>query len=109
MINEFVKFNEPAKKCFELISELQLERGVALADLVKLVVPWIGRLQMDASVACFLYDELSNLEHRLSFGVSERLQLGSLVAIFRQAADKMGDKANQVARQVGEGGAVEAP
>ena len=103
-------FNEPAKRCFQLISGLQVEKGVALADLVQLVVPWVGRLEMDAATQCFLYDELSNLEHRLSFGVSERLQLGSLVAIFRQAADKMGDKANDVARQVGEaGGEVEAP
>ena len=65
---------------------------------------------MDSATQCFLYDELSNLEHRLSFGVSEKLQLGSLVAIFRKAADQMGDKANGVARQADNvGGAVEAP
>lgn len=83
-------FNESTPKCYELITNLQVERGVALADLVKLLGPWVGRLQMEPTVSCYLYDELSNLEHRLSFGVSERLQLGSLVAIFRTAADMMG-------------------
>lgn len=87
-------FNEKVDKCYELINQMQVERGVALADLVKLLGPYIGRLQMEPKVSCYLYDELSNLEHRLSFGVSEKLQLGSLVAMFRNAADMMGDQAN---------------
>jgi replication factor C subunit 3/5 len=84
-------FNENVSKCYELITQLQNERGVSLAELVRMLGPWIGRLQMEPAVSCYLYDELSNLEHRLAFGVSEKLQLGSLVGIFRQAADKMGE------------------
>ena len=87
-------FNEPTARVYELITNLQVERGVALADLVKLLGPWVGRLHIEPSVAAYLYDELSNLEYRLSFGVSEQLQLGSLVAIFRTAADKMGASAS---------------
>ena len=56
-------FNENVPRCYELINNLQIERGVALADLVRLLGPWIGRLQMEPSVSCYLYDELPNLEH----------------------------------------------
>jgi replication factor C subunit 3/5 len=90
-------FNETTDKCYELITNMQVERGVALADLVQLLGPWVGRLQMEPAVSCYLYDELSNLQHRLSFGVSEKLQLGSLVAIFRTAANMMGATAAQTA------------
>ena len=97
-------FNENVPRCYELINNLQIERGVALADLVRLLGPWIGRLQMEPSVSCYLYDELSNLEHRLSFGVSENLQLGSLVAMFRTAAAKMGSGVSSSSSSSGESG-----
>ena len=44
-------FNETTDKCYELIANMQVERGVALADLVQLLGPWVGRLQMEPAVS----------------------------------------------------------
>lgn len=89
-------FNDSAATCYERITELQRDRGVALADIVKLLGPWVTRLDLPAPVKCSLFDQLSNLQYRLSFGTSPDLQLGSLIAVFRKAADQLGARAPQM-------------
>jgi len=48
---------------------------------------------MPAPVRIQLVDALSDVEHRLAFGTSERLQLGSLVGAFSVARQSIVDAA----------------
>ena len=46
-------------------------------------------LELPDEVIAHLLDKLSNIEYRLSHGVSEKLQLGSLVGAFTIAREMM--------------------
>ena len=50
----------------------------------------VSRIQLPDAVMAHLLDRLSTIEFRLSHGVSEKLQLGSLVAAFVVARGMMG-------------------
>lgn len=48
---------------------------------------WVFKIDMPAKDRIFLVDALADVEHRLAFGTSERLQLGSLVGAFTVARE----------------------
>ena len=48
---------------------------------------WVFRIDMPARERIFLVDALADVEHRLAFGTSERLQLGSLIGAFTEARE----------------------
>ena len=75
--------NEPVKDVYRKIRELQVEKGLALTDIVHEVSPWIMKINMPPNVQCFLLDKISDVQHRLAFATSETLQLGSLIGIFK--------------------------
>ena len=81
--------NEPVKDVYRKIRELQVEKGLALTDIVHEVSPWIMKINMPPNVQCFLLDKISDVQHRLAFATSETLQLGSLIGIFKTGADMM--------------------
>ena len=74
-----------------------LQNNVATAstssDLMRWACRWVFRIGMPAKVRIALVEAMADLEHRLAFGTSERLQLGSLVAAFSAARDALVDSA----------------
>ena len=48
---------------------------------------WVFKVNMPAEVRIGLVDALADIEHRLAFGTSERLQLGALVGAFSVARE----------------------
>ncbi len=50
-----------------------------------LFLPW--------QILGFVFDKLSDIEHRLASGSSEKLQLGALVGTFQVAQQMIGDSA----------------
>lgn len=50
---------------------------------------WVFRIGMPPQVRIALVEAMADIEHRLAFGTSERLQLGSLVAAFATAREAL--------------------
>ena len=63
--------------------------GYALCDIVTEISRLVMRLDLPDAVVAFLMDKMSGIEHRLSHGVSEKLQLGAFVGAFIIARDMM--------------------
>ncbi|KAJ9529439.1 hypothetical protein QJQ45_013715 [Haematococcus lacustris] len=87
--------NEELAVAYAKLIELQLNKGIALADIVRELHPWMFQLELPPRVRISLVEGLADLEHRLSVGTSERLQLGSLCALFCIAKDSIAASAVQ--------------
>eukprot|EP00241_Pyramimonas_parkeae_P004904 CAMPEP_0114254158 /NCGR_PEP_ID=MMETSP0058-20121206/16819_1 /TAXON_ID=36894 /ORGANISM="Pyramimonas parkeae, CCMP726" /LENGTH=353 /DNA_ID=CAMNT_0001368337 /DNA_START=260 /DNA_END=1321 /DNA_ORIENTATION=+ len=74
--------NEDLSTAYKKIVQLQEQKGLALVDITRELTPWIFRMNIPTMVRIEVVNALSDLEHRLNFGTSEKLQLGSLVAAF---------------------------
>ncbi|THD24257.1 Replication factor C [Fasciola hepatica] len=64
-------------------------KGIALQDMLTELHPLVMKINFPDSVRCDLLIALSEIEHRLSVGASERLQLGALIAVFTRAKAKL--------------------
>jgi replication factor C subunit 3/5 len=81
--------NAPISEVYPNIRALQVEKGLALTDIIREISPWIMSLKMPPNVQCFLLDKISDVQYRLAHATSETLQLGSLVGVFKAAVDMM--------------------
>jgi len=77
--------NDSIQDAYEKISKLKLAKGLALADLVTELHPWVFRLSIPQTVRMDLVDVLASVEHRLAYGTSEKIQLGDVIAAFTSA------------------------
>ncbi|KAK9513049.1 hypothetical protein O3M35_001329 [Rhynocoris fuscipes] len=66
----------------KMIHELQINKGLALIDIIHEVHSYVHRIDLPASALIELLIKLSDIEERLSVGTSEIIQLSSLVAAF---------------------------
>ena len=53
-----------------------------MCDIVTELSILVARKELPDAVVGYIMDKLSNIEHRLSHGVSEKLQVGALVGAF---------------------------
>ncbi|GLC37819.1 Replication factor C (RF-C) subunit [Pleodorina starrii] len=79
--------NEPVAEVFRKVVGLQVDKGVALVDIVRELHPWIMKTSMPVHAKVGLVERLADVEHRLAYSTSERLQLGALVAAFVKARE----------------------
>ncbi|KAG2498885.1 hypothetical protein HYH03_003077 [Edaphochlamys debaryana] len=79
--------NEPVAEAFNRVQGLQVERGVALVDIVRELHPWVMRMAMPVKAKVGLVERLADVEHRLAYSTSERLQLGAVVGAFVRARE----------------------
>ncbi|KAL5969076.1 Replication factor C subunit 5 [Taenia solium] len=77
--------NEPLPVAFKKILEMKVEKGIALQDIVS----ELHLLIMQGSVKVELIAVLSDVEYRMSYGASEKLQLGAVCAAFAGARDSL--------------------
>lgn len=82
-------FNEPFTTVFQKLSELQVLKGLALLDIVQQLHPWVFQIEMPSKIRIELIDRMADVEYRLAYGTSEKLQLGALVGAFSQAAEAL--------------------
>ncbi|UZJ56341.1 hypothetical protein CBS101457_005661 [Exobasidium rhododendri] len=61
------------------VSELKVAKGMALADMVNGIYECIQAYKLPAQSRIYLLDQLAQIEHRLSTGASERIQLSALL------------------------------
>jgi len=63
---------------------MKVERGLALQDLITGVLDFVQNIEYPAPTRVYLLDQLATVEHRLSTGGSEKLQLSGLIGSFQR-------------------------
>ncbi|CAN0892331.1 Replication factor C subunit 5 [Linum grandiflorum] len=81
----FWLLNESFVDSFKRIAEMKNRKGLAIVDIVREVTMFIFRIKMPSDVRVKLINDMADIEYRLSFGCSDKLQLGSLIASFTGA------------------------
>ncbi|WCJ44382.1 replication factor C subunit 3 [Euphorbia peplus] len=81
--------NESFAEIFRRISEINVKKGLALVDIVREVTMFVFKIAMPSDVRVRLINDMADIEYRLAFGCSEKLQLGSLIASFTRARSAM--------------------
>ena len=88
-----VLLNSPFQEAVEKVGAIQTERGLALADIVRLLCEYVFRLHMPQSARAELVSQMADVEHRLAYVTQERLQLLALVGAFANAKEAIVSKA----------------
>ncbi|KAG8233975.1 hypothetical protein J437_LFUL014494 [Ladona fulva] len=81
--------NEDFKTAYSQILELKTAKGLALEDILTDVHALVHRIDYPPDIRIHLLSKMADVEHRLSVGTSEKVQLSSLIAAFQAVADKM--------------------
>ncbi|MCL7051411.1 hypothetical protein MKW94_004222 [Papaver nudicaule] len=77
--------NEVFATCYKHITEMKMTKGLALVDIVREVTMFIFKIKMPSDVRVHLINDMADIEYRLTFGCSDKLQLGALIASFTRA------------------------
>ncbi len=64
---------------------MSVTKGYALSDILSQVCKYARRIGLPPAASAHLLVALADVEYRLAFSTSEKLQLGSLVAAFAGA------------------------
>lgn len=70
-------FDEALRK----VDEIKTQKGLALQDMITDMSSLFMKVQVPTECKVFALEQLSNIEHRASFGTSEKLQLSALVGV----------------------------
>ncbi|GJP48211.1 hypothetical protein CLOM_g7481 [Closterium sp. NIES-68] len=81
--------NEPFCTALQRILSVKEVKGLALIDIVRYLHGFIVTVDMPADVRIDLFDAMADIEYRLTFGTSEKVQLGALVGAFTHARAKL--------------------
>uniref|UniRef100_A0A915KTB0 Activator 1 subunit 5 n=1 Tax=Romanomermis culicivorax TaxID=13658 RepID=A0A915KTB0_ROMCU len=74
------------------IAELKTAKGLALQDILTEVHVYVHRLELPAYVKIYIFEKMSDIEHRLSTGSSEKIQLSALISTFYTARNSISTK-----------------
>jgi DNA polymerase III delta prime subunit len=69
------------------IRATQIEKGIALNDIISRVFKVIGTLELPKACRVYLIQQMADIEHNLSVGTSDKIQLSALVGAFKVAMD----------------------
>eukprot|EP01059_Diplonema_ambulator_P019966 TRINITY_DN33646_c0_g1_i1.p1 TRINITY_DN33646_c0_g1~~TRINITY_DN33646_c0_g1_i1.p1 ORF type:complete len:346 (+),score=113.14 TRINITY_DN33646_c0_g1_i1:57-1094(+) len=78
-----ITVNKPLKEALEAVRHLVTERGLALADIVRELPPWLARMELPTPVRCWAVEKLADVEHQLAFSCNDKLQLHGIVSILQ--------------------------
>ena len=81
------------KDAYSIIDSMVTTKGYALNDILTEVAHKLFTAQLPPKPYAYLVSELSNIEYSLSFGTSDKLQMGALVGAFAIARSQMAQMA----------------
>lgn len=64
---------------------IQAAKGLSLTDMLTYLHELVLQISYPPPVMNFILSQMSNIEYRLSHGTNDKLQLASLVGVFKQA------------------------
>lgn len=85
--------NDSFADAYSNIQELKTLKGLSLQDILTEVHVFVHRLDLPVKIKMHLLIKMSDLEHRLLNGASEKIQLGSLLAAFQVTREMVKDEA----------------
>ncbi|KAI9456923.1 P-loop containing nucleoside triphosphate hydrolase protein [Boletus coccyginus] len=71
----------------QMITALKTERGLALQDLLSGAYEYVETIDFKSQARVYLLDFIATIEHRLSTGASEKIQLSALLGGFKNAVE----------------------
>ncbi|KAG6549586.1 hypothetical protein Mapa_008968 [Marchantia paleacea] len=77
--------NESFTTAYKNIQEMKSNKGLALVDIVKELLAFVFEISMPPETRAQVVEALADIEYRLAFGTSEKLQLGALISAFTHA------------------------
>lgn len=72
-----VLLNQPFAAAYERILAIIAEKGMSLTDIVAHIHGVITRISFDPQTLCFVLDKLAEMEYRLAYDTSDKIQLGT--------------------------------
>ena len=84
--------NDNFDGAYTTLQKATTDFGYALVDINTSLGLKIVETDLPDEVTAYIVDKLSNIEHRLSRGVAEKLQMGALVGAFMVAREMMTKK-----------------
>ncbi|KAG6817522.1 hypothetical protein H0H87_007490 [Tephrocybe sp. NHM501043] len=72
---------------YQMISAMKTERGLALQDLLTGAFEYVETIELKPHARVYLLDHLATIEHRLSTGANEKIQLTALLGAFKNAVE----------------------
>ncbi|SCV72822.1 BQ2448_4359 [Microbotryum intermedium] len=79
--------NESFETSYRRISSLKMEKGLALQDIIQGCFDFVATVEFPRQTRIVLLDHLAQVEHRLSTGASEKLQLTALLGATKVAIE----------------------
>jgi replication factor C subunit 3/5 len=84
-------WNDPVSKAISVLEKMQIERGLALNDIVTEMHEDIRQKKIPNKIVIYVLAELANAEYRLAGAVDDRIQRAGLVSIFQLARKMIAD------------------
>ncbi|GAA5975876.1 hypothetical protein JCM5350_000764 [Sporobolomyces pararoseus] len=88
-IEEIMKtmMNDSFETAYTRISTLKAEKGLALQDIIQGIYDFAATVEFSKVTRVYFLDQLAQVEHRLSTGGSEKLQLTALLGATKNAIE----------------------
>ncbi|KAI6114862.1 P-loop containing nucleoside triphosphate hydrolase protein [Pisolithus croceorrhizus] len=72
---------------YQMVNALKTERGLALQDLLAGAFEYVETIDFKPHARVYLLDFLATLEHRISTGASEKIQLSAMIGAFKNTVE----------------------
>jgi replication factor C subunit 3/5 len=82
--------NDSFEVSFSHITSIKTSQGLALQDMISSIYDFLSTVELPGHARVYLLDTLASVEHRLSTGGSEKLQLTGLLGGFKGAVELVG-------------------
>ncbi|GAA5931200.1 hypothetical protein JCM10213_000240 [Rhodosporidiobolus nylandii] len=79
--------NDSFEGGYQRISSLKAEKGLALQDIIQGIYDYAATVEFSKPTRVYFLDQLAQVEHRLSTGGSEKLQLTALLGATKNAIE----------------------
>ena len=83
--------NEDFCTAYANTRNLQVEKGLALQDILSEVYKQVRTLDIPTRPKIYMLEEMAQIEYNLGVGTSEKVQLSGLVGVFKNVVDMTGD------------------
>ncbi|KAL4078585.1 P-loop containing nucleoside triphosphate hydrolase protein [Scleroderma yunnanense] len=80
-------FSDEFTTSYQLVTALKTERGLALQDLLAGAYEYAETIDLKPHARVYLLDFFATIEHRLSTGASEKIQLSALIGAFKNTVE----------------------
>ncbi|RKP27781.1 P-loop containing nucleoside triphosphate hydrolase protein [Syncephalis pseudoplumigaleata] len=79
--------NDEFSTAYSKINHMRIDKGLALADIITEVHEHLGNTELPTETRIYLLDHLAEVEHRLSGGANESIQLSTMLGHFKIAME----------------------